>query len=265
MQEVYNIGNDGVSVLKKECVSHVQKRVGTALRKFQKENKGMGGKGKLTDTVIDKLQNYYGIAVRSNPGDLAAMKKSILASLFHCASSEKNNWHNHCPPGESSWCGFMRDRAKATKDYKHGKGLPLPVVTAIKPIYARLSADELLAKCLDCKTQNQNEALNGMIWNCLPKQVFIQLEVFQLGVYDAISYFNNGSSASCQTLEKMGISPGKHSLVWGRSDDKQCIAKANVKSTEKTKTRRRIVRAERKAKKDQQEHQEGKTYACGEY
>jgi hypothetical protein len=118
VQEVYNIGNDGVSVLKKECVGHVQKRVGTALRKFRKENKGMGEKGKLTDTVIDKLQNYYGIAVRSNPGDLAAMKKSILASLFHCASSEKNNWHNHCPPCESSWCGLMPKEPRTTSMVK---------------------------------------------------------------------------------------------------------------------------------------------------
>ena len=71
---------------KKECVGHVQKRVGTALRKLKKENKGIGGKGKLTDATIDKLQNYYGIATRSNSADLEAMKSAIYASLFHCAS-----------------------------------------------------------------------------------------------------------------------------------------------------------------------------------
>ena len=36
---------------KKECVGHVQKRIGTALQKLKKENKGIGGKGKLTDTL----------------------------------------------------------------------------------------------------------------------------------------------------------------------------------------------------------------------
>ena len=56
----------GVTVVKKECVGHVQKRVGTALRKLKKETKGLGGKGKLTNAMIDRLQNYYGIAVRSN-------------------------------------------------------------------------------------------------------------------------------------------------------------------------------------------------------
>ena len=49
-------------VEKKECVGYVQKRLGTALRKLKKEKKGLGGKGKLTDNMIDKLQNYYGIA-----------------------------------------------------------------------------------------------------------------------------------------------------------------------------------------------------------
>ena len=80
-----------------------------------------------------------------------------------------------------SWCGFMRDRANGTKDYKHAKGLPIPVVTAIKPIYARLSDDKLLQKCLDCKTQNQNESFNGMIWNRLPKTVFVWFRCSALG------------------------------------------------------------------------------------
>lgn len=48
---------DGIQVVKKECVGHVQKRVGTALRKPKKDAPALGGKGKLTDAMIDKLQN----------------------------------------------------------------------------------------------------------------------------------------------------------------------------------------------------------------
>ena len=80
--------DDGIEMEKKECIGHVQKRVGTALRKLKRENPGVGGKGKLTDSQIDKLQNYYGIAIRSNVGNLAGMKKAIHASLMHCASTE---------------------------------------------------------------------------------------------------------------------------------------------------------------------------------
>ena len=46
---------ENIHIEKKECVGHVQKRVGTALSKLKKENKGIGGKGKLTDSLIDKL------------------------------------------------------------------------------------------------------------------------------------------------------------------------------------------------------------------
>ena len=59
--------------------------------------KGLGGKAKLTGSVIDKLQHYYGIAVRSNSGNLQKMKTSIAAALFHAASSVDHNWHDHCP------------------------------------------------------------------------------------------------------------------------------------------------------------------------
>lgn len=57
--------------------------MGTALRKLKKK-KGLSGKGKLTDAIIDKLKNYYGIAIRSNVGNLGGMKKAIYVSLMHC-------------------------------------------------------------------------------------------------------------------------------------------------------------------------------------
>ena len=73
--------DDNIKVIKYECIGHVQKRVGTALRKIKKEKK-LGGKNKLTDKMIDRLQNYYGVAVRSNVGNLEGMKSAILAGFF---------------------------------------------------------------------------------------------------------------------------------------------------------------------------------------
>ena len=37
-----------IEVEKKECIGHVQNRVGTALRKLKHDNPGLGGKGKPT-------------------------------------------------------------------------------------------------------------------------------------------------------------------------------------------------------------------------
>ncbi|GFT10648.1 uncharacterized protein TNCV_1943721 [Trichonephila clavipes] len=69
------------SVTKLECIGHIQKRVGSRLRKLKKNTKGVGGKGKLTDKFIDKLQNYYGIAIRSNVGCLEKMQSAVIAAF----------------------------------------------------------------------------------------------------------------------------------------------------------------------------------------
>ena len=60
----------GVVVSKLECDGHVQKHVGRGLYNLKNNNKGLGGKGRLTDAVIDQLQNYYGITIRQNVNDM---------------------------------------------------------------------------------------------------------------------------------------------------------------------------------------------------
>ena len=46
------------------------------------DGKGLTGKGRLTDSKIDVLQNYYGLAIRENLDDVGKMAKSIEASLY---------------------------------------------------------------------------------------------------------------------------------------------------------------------------------------
>ena len=110
------------------------------------------------------------LEVRSNCGNLEGMKAAIYATIFHCASSKKRNLHTWSPDGPDTWCRFKpQDKANITDLYKCGPGLPDNIIAQIRPIYDRLSSDDLLVKCLNGKTQNQNESLNGMIWNRLPK------------------------------------------------------------------------------------------------
>lgn len=52
--------------------------------------------------MIDKLQNYYGIAIRSNSGNHKAMESDVLASLWHCASNDKKLLHTHYQAGKGS-------------------------------------------------------------------------------------------------------------------------------------------------------------------
>ncbi|GBM11618.1 hypothetical protein AVEN_213137-1 [Araneus ventricosus] len=74
-------------VVKCECIGHVQKRVLTHLRNLK--NKKLGGKGKLTDNFINKLQNYYGIAIRANVGNFLQMQSAVIAAFAHACSSAK--------------------------------------------------------------------------------------------------------------------------------------------------------------------------------
>ena len=101
------------------------------------------------------------------------MQDNVMAVMGHVASSEKNCWYDKGPKGSESWCKYQADKANGTKFYKPGKGLDATIIKHIKPILVDLCKDELLKKCLDCKTQNQNQSFNGTVWNRLPMSAII--------------------------------------------------------------------------------------------
>ena len=253
-----------IKVTKFECISHVQKRVGTALRKVRKEKK-LGGKGKLTDKMIDRLQNYYGVAVRSHKGDLEGMKSAILAGMFHCASSEGKEYHNYCPDGPNSWCKFKSDKTKGTKLYKAGAGLSLSIIKEIKPIFSRLSSDELLGRCLHGKTQIQNESFNGMIWERCPKAQYVGRNIFEFGVLDAVAHFNLGAVAALKVYQECGIMPGKYTRESCKMRNQRRLYNAKNKEKDRSKLRRKQLRGKRKSKDDKNQQEEGDSYGSGQF
>ena len=89
-----------------EYVGHVQKRIGSRLRKLKAEDKSLGGrgKGKLNQTVIDSLQNSMGLAIRQNIGNLEAMRLNVGALLFHYSEANTlEGRHQFCPKTADSW------------------------------------------------------------------------------------------------------------------------------------------------------------------
>lgn len=74
----------------------------------------------------------------------------------------------------------------------------------IKPIYKGLSDPALLKTCLHGKTQNSNESINSVIWNRLPKTIFVAIQTLKLGVSDAILCFNEGVVGKVNVLERLG-------------------------------------------------------------
>jgi hypothetical protein len=155
--------------------------------------------------------------------------------------------------------------ANKTRLYKPGPGLPDNIIALIKPIYIRLSNNDLLTKCLDGKTQNQNESLNGMIWNRLPKTVFVGAEVLNLGAYDAVAHFNIGTKAAVNILSQLGLVPGQFFEQNMRKADKQRVKKAEHRNTPAIRKRRKILRGQKKKKDDKNKETEGITYEPGAF
>ncbi|GFU53919.1 uncharacterized protein TNCV_3056371 [Trichonephila clavipes] len=105
---------------------------------------------KLTDNFIDRLQNYYGIAVRSN---LNVMQQNVIAALYHCASSDKKPMHGQCPIGKKSWCCFQRGVANGTKCSTKYAGLSNDVLNKIKPVYLEICDKQILKATSDSKVR----------------------------------------------------------------------------------------------------------------
>jgi len=238
-----------MEVKKLECVGHYQKRLGTRLRNLKKREKGLGGRGKLTDAFIDRLQNFFGLAIRQNSGssgDLEQMKKAVLASLFHVSSSKNHNYHfPHCPTGSDSWCKYNADKANNTSEYKPGPGLPLNIIHKIKPIYEALSKDSELEKCLHGKTQNANESFNGLIWERLPKTEYVSLNRLKLGVYDAVGHFNMGMKSSILIYEKLNMIPGVYTLKGCSMINEKRVRKCLYRNDRINKLKRQSVRTKK--------------------
>ena len=85
-------------------LASTQKRVDTRLHKLKKNNKGLG---ELTAPLIDKLQNYFGIALWSNLSPVDEMRCAISASVLHIASSASNNYDGQCDRSPETWCQYQ--------------------------------------------------------------------------------------------------------------------------------------------------------------
>ena len=139
-------------ISKLECAGHVHKCLGPKVTVVEKttgtirlaDGKGIGGKGRLTDKRIDKLQVYYGKAIRQNTHDIDCMQNAVIAIWHHSKSMDKSPDH-FCPPGEESWCGFQRDISNGTADYNHESPIPEAVADAIYPTFEALSDESLLS------------------------------------------------------------------------------------------------------------------------
>ena len=255
---------------KKECVGHVQKRMGKRLRELVKNtvqetvvksgknagkkrrSKILGGKGKLTGKMIDNLSRYYGAAIRHNCDSVEKMKDAIMATFYHQQSTDENPRHEKCPDGATSWCPYKKALATTgVQNFKHEyTPLPQDVIEAIKPIYEDLSKDELLERCVGGFTQNANESLNQLIWKIAPKKLSGSKQIVELASSIAACTFNEGAGALLTFLSDMGIGVGSSAHDYARLEDSHRISRAELQADQQTKEARILRRLEKKEAED---------------
>ncbi|GFU21255.1 uncharacterized protein TNCV_301871 [Trichonephila clavipes] len=203
-----------------------------------------------SEAEIDRLQAYYGLAIRRNLSSVKDMQQAIWAIFLHKLSTEEKPQHGFCPSDSDTWCKFTKVELLG-ETYHHKNSLPVDVVEAMRPVFRDLANPELLKKCLHGGTQNPNESVNNVIWSRVPKKTFVQLEVLSLGTYDAVSSFNMGNVSKLEILRKCVLS-----LVitryrrWSASTNRGCYEQ-NTIAYKKAKEVRKEKRLKRKKEDDE--------------
>ena len=207
-------GKDYV-IEKWDCTNHVAKRLGTGLRNLRKETyievgqsgsrkrrSVLGGKNKLTDRTIDRLQHYFKQSIKRKVNTTEViMRDEIMSSFYHCTSTDDNPQHHLCPRGEDSWCFFQAAVAKGETPKSHAEmkvffTLPPEQLDLVKGVYTRLTTDEMMKRCLQGLTQNPNESFHSRIWQHCPKHLMATKRKLDFAIAVAAMEYNSGHVSS---------------------------------------------------------------------
>ena len=212
----------------------------------------VGGRGRLTDSVIDSFQNYYGYAIRNNNKNVKGMQDAVWAIYHHCILGENETverQHRLCPPGPDSWCKYRQDIAANTNTYSRSKCLPSVFRDELKHIFERLSDLNLLQRCQQGFTQNQNEAINNILWAKCPKRVFVGSSKIETAAASSVLTWNQGAGSMGLILERAGVDDlGSNTMAGFREENKTRVQNMAYKVLSKYRRRRRQLRHMRKQK-----------------
>lgn len=114
------------------------------------------------------------------------------------------------PQTAVSWFKSQADKLNNAAIYKEKKDTPAIIRDAVKPIFLSLNDEKLLSKCLQGKTQNNNESLNRLIWKQYPKDVIDGSITLGLGVAFAVISFNDGLGDAVKVIYDLHISTRKN-------------------------------------------------------
>lgn len=258
---------DELTVAKRECVGHVQKRMGTRLRNLKKKE-SLGGAGKLTGSLIKDLTVYYGLAIRRNCDNVENMRREIQATYFHKISTDDKPRHEYC---SSSWCWWKKREEERElygdpeyeKELEHDPPLHKDVAEKIWPIYEELSRDDLLQRCLGGYTQNANESLNALIWKFAPKHLHSGFETVEIASNLAGCIFNEGYLGILWIMQHLGIEIGERSFEYAMYVNKRRDKKKEKRRSESTHDARKARKEALLEEEDGEESPDDMLYGPG--
>lgn len=257
-------------IKKTDCINHVAKRMGAAVREFADETPAsrLPDKGRFQKDIVPKLQNYYGSAIKSNLNSVEKMHNAVWATWYHMRSTDEKPQHDLCPPGKDSWCFVQRALAQdppATPGSHHLEHDHLPEVVAdgLKPIYERLGSKSLLEKCSKGRTTNSNESIHHLLWSRCPKDKFVALTQVQLACIQTVIQFNEGAIGIARTMRDINLPLSPTAGYRMREHDATKETKSKNAMTKKS----RAMRSKRKLDKGKSDAQkrkwEGTVYGYG--
>ncbi|GFR98246.1 hypothetical protein ElyMa_002765300 [Elysia marginata] len=267
---------DDIEIDKEECVNHVGKRLGAALRNLVSDSSKRGitlggrGKGRLTANAIRKLQIYYARGILNN-SNAADMQRAIMASIYHCFSTDSDPTHHLCPPGQDSWCHWQSSIAQHKEPAKHKDFVHTPLdknllKAHLEPIYTRLANINLLKRCERKATQNANESLHSVIWARCPKDRFSSRPKVEHAVITAICNFNFGPTEQHAVTSILGVIPQASSIALSEKRLARRI-RNNERKMNAANQHRRKKRAEAKRKllEELERAEGGPSYKAGAF
>ena len=203
-----------------------------------------GGKGRLTDAVIESLPVYFGRAIRYFSGDVDGMFRAIWVVFHHSISDDDQHDHQFFPSGLDSWCKFNCALTENEETPKHTPKLPKDLGPFIKPVFTELSKRELLERCVLGAIQNQNESFNNIVWSRCPKTESCSLVSVDIAVNLAAITFNHGlEGLEPLFVQLIGSSPSAFTAHCITSSDDKQLKKAGQKAECTSQRRRKSLRS----------------------
>eukprot|EP00794_Sanderia_malayensis_P019662 gene19662-21609_t len=181
------------------------------------------------------------------------MQQNIKAILHHVVENPKETLkkqHRFCPQGKDTWCRFWQDEMQKTHMYSESGRLPSVFMKELQPINAdRLSADELLKRCLKGLTQNQNESINSILWSKISKTRFCGKRRVSIAAGETVCTANTGAASKGSILMRLGVKPGRNTLSSLQKEDISRIKSASRKVSQRYRMQRKLRRFQRMKKK----------------